>query len=130
MYSEDEINAAIVRVERAKQNNPVGWAMLDELGLDPSGAFVVYAFQNANAHMSRLAQENDHRVIYATGWLQGLAIGQSLQIAKLRKALAFYADDATYAVSGPLEGGAWGSAPRPILDDRGETARKALGNNG
>ena len=77
-YTEDEVNAAIDRVEIAKQNHPIGWEMLDELGLDPSEEFVLYAFQNANAHLERLAQEKDLRVVYAVGWLQGLAVGHSL----------------------------------------------------
>jgi hypothetical protein len=78
VYTEAEINAAFKRVETAKQNNPIGWGMLDELGLGPSARMVTYAFMNADAHKTRLNEEPDHRVIYATGWLQGLAVGQSL----------------------------------------------------
>lgn len=77
-YTEDEMNAAIARVETAKQNNPVGWGMLDEIGLDPAEELVAYAFQNADVHKARLGQEKDPRIVYATGWLHGLAIGYSL----------------------------------------------------
>lgn len=76
-YTEEEVNAAIARVEIAKQNNPVGWRFLNELGLDPAENFVIYAFRNADLHMTQL-KENDLRVIYAAAWLNGLAIGQSL----------------------------------------------------
>lgn len=76
-YTADDINAAIDQVETAKQNHPVGWGMLDEIGL-PGDALVSYAFQNATAHMARLYEEKDRRVIYATGWLQGVAIGTAL----------------------------------------------------
>lgn len=77
-YTEAEFNAAFDRVEKAKKKHPVGWGMLDELGLDPSDSLVVYAFMNAKHHQARLNQEKDPLVIYATGWLQGLAVGQSL----------------------------------------------------
>jgi hypothetical protein len=72
----EEINAAIGRVETAKRNHPIGWVFLDELGL-PGDAFVAYAFANADVHVRRLAGE-DARVVYAAGWLQGLAVGASL----------------------------------------------------
>lgn len=77
-YTDDEINAALERVEAAKQKHPIGWGMLDELGLGPSDNMVAYAFENAHTHKRRLDREDDKRVIYATGWLQGLAVGQSL----------------------------------------------------
>jgi hypothetical protein len=79
VYTVDEINAALERVETAKQNHPIGWGMLDELGLGPSKEMVVYAFSNAHEHKERLEKEDDKRVIYATGWLQGLAVGQALR---------------------------------------------------
>jgi hypothetical protein len=82
-YTEAEINAAIDQVETAKRNHPDGWGMLDALGLDPSGDFVLYAFENASSQMNRLNQEDDLRVVYAAGWLQGLAIGHSLVKDKL-----------------------------------------------
>jgi hypothetical protein len=44
----------------------------------------------------------------------------------LEDAVKFYADERLYEVSGPLLGGAWGSAPREILNDRGQAARIAL----
>lgn len=78
-YTNAEIDAAFSRVEVAKQNHPVGWEMLDELGLGPSDQMVAYAFANADTHLYRLVQEKDPRVVYATGWLQGLAVGQSLR---------------------------------------------------
>jgi hypothetical protein len=77
IYTDSHVNAAIARVEAAKQNNPVGWKFLDEVGLRPADTFVAYAFVNADAHAARLVGE-DPRVIYATGWLQGLAIGVAL----------------------------------------------------
>jgi len=76
-YTADDINAAIDQVETAKQNHPTGWGMLDEIGL-PGDDLVRYAFENATAHMARLYEEKDRRLIYATGWLQGLAIGVAL----------------------------------------------------
>src|SRR3954468_15026961 len=57
-YTEAEINAAIDQVETAKRNHPDGWGMLDALGLDPSGDFVLYAFENASSQMNRLNQED------------------------------------------------------------------------
>lgn len=77
MRTAEEINAAIRLVETAKRNHPVGWGFLDELGL-PGEAFVAYAFENADAHFRRLGGE-DPRVIYAAGWLHGLAVGASLE---------------------------------------------------
>jgi hypothetical protein len=47
-------------------------------------------------------------------------------IASLEEALEWYADPESYNVSGPLEGGAWGSAPRYILTDGGQKARDVL----
>lgn len=76
-YTEDDMNAAIARVETAKQNHPRGWVFLDKLGLTPSDALVTYAFLTADAHAARLGDE-DRRLIYATGWLNGIAIGASL----------------------------------------------------
>jgi hypothetical protein len=78
-YTDAGMNAAIARVEKAKQNNPIGWGMLDEIGLEPSDPLVTYAFQNAKVHEARLVQQTDPCIIYATGWLQGLAIGYSLE---------------------------------------------------
>jgi hypothetical protein len=75
-YTEEEINAAIARVETAKQKQPHGWMYLRDLHL-PANAFVAYAFMNADAHMKRLAGEDD-RLIYAAAWLNGLAIGVAL----------------------------------------------------
>lgn len=77
-YTEADVNAAIKIVETAKQNHPVGWRYLEEVGLRPADDFVVYAFTNAQAHSARIAQENDPILIYCTGWLQGLSIGAAL----------------------------------------------------
>lgn len=78
VFTTEQMDAALTRVEAAKHLHPVGWAFLDELDLSPGDRLVLYAFNNANAHMSRLNHEEDHRVIYATGWLQGLAVGHEL----------------------------------------------------
>jgi len=75
-YTADEMNAAIARVETAKQNHPVGWGFLGELSLPED--LVTYAFTNANLHLSRLAQESDKRLIYSVGWLNGVGIGVAL----------------------------------------------------
>jgi hypothetical protein len=78
MYSEQQINAAIARVETAKQDRPQGWAFLDRLGLDPADSYVFYAFQNGPAHEQRLAFEDDPALLYAAAWLNGLAVGHEL----------------------------------------------------
>jgi hypothetical protein len=76
-YSEAEMNTAIARVETAKQNHPVGWRFLGELNL-PADELLVYAFHNADLHVERLGREEDRRLIYTAGWLNGLAIGVAL----------------------------------------------------
>lgn len=76
-YTEADVNAAIKIVETAKQNHPVGWRYLEEIGLRPADDFVVYGFTNAVAHSARIEQE-DPILIYCTGWLQGLSIGAAL----------------------------------------------------
>jgi len=76
-YTTDEMNAAITRVESAKRKHPIGWGFLSELNLEED-ELVVYAFSNADAHAKRLEAEEDHRIIYCTGWLQGLGIGVAL----------------------------------------------------
>lgn len=78
MYSEDEINAAIERVEIAKQNNPLAFTFLDKLGLDPSMSYAAYARRLATVHETRLVREADAAVIYAAAWLNGLAVGHEL----------------------------------------------------
>jgi hypothetical protein len=75
-YTEADMNAAIARVETAKQNHPVGWGSLGEFGL-PADEFVIYAFANADAHVARLGEE-DARVIYSAAWLNGTMIGIAL----------------------------------------------------
>lgn len=75
-YTEEQINAAIERVEIAKQNHPVGWGCLAEFGVDPD-VFAEYAFTNADAHARRLAGEDD-RLIYTAAWLNGVMIGVAL----------------------------------------------------
>lgn len=76
-YTADEMNAAIQRVESAKRKHPIGWGFLSEFDL-PENELVVYAFANADAHTERLSQEEDPRIIYATGWLQGIGVGVAL----------------------------------------------------
>jgi hypothetical protein len=76
-FTTESMNAAIQRVEIAKQNHPVGWHFLAPLGLRPPDSYVAYAFMNADAHLRRLGRE-DPRVIYSAGWLNGLAIGTAL----------------------------------------------------
>jgi hypothetical protein len=76
-YTEADMNAAIARVETAKQNHPVGWGFLGEFGLEPEPV-VAYAFLTADAHVERLGREEDRRVGYAAGWMNGLGIGISL----------------------------------------------------
>lgn len=71
------MNLALARVETAKQNHPVGWGFLGELSL-PTDELVIYAFANATAHVNRLGQEEDHRVIYSAGWLNGIGVGVAL----------------------------------------------------
>jgi hypothetical protein len=77
LYTEAQMNAAIARVETAKQNHPVGWGFLAELAL-PADELVSYAFANADVHVDRLGREEDRRLIYSAGWLQGVAIGVAL----------------------------------------------------
>lgn len=77
LYGEAQMNAAIARVETAKQNHPVGWRFLGQLGFDPD-PLVVYAFSIADLHVNRLAGE-DRRVVYAAGWLNGVGIGAALE---------------------------------------------------
>jgi hypothetical protein len=77
-YTEADINAAIKIVETAKQNYPVGWRYLEEVGLRPADTFVIYGFTNAQAHSARIAREDNPILIYCTGWLQGLSIGAAL----------------------------------------------------
>ena len=77
VYTEAEMNAAIARVETAKQNHPRGWAFLNELSL-PAEDITLYAFQNAKIHAPRLGMEDNLPLVYAAGWLQGLAIGVAL----------------------------------------------------
>lgn len=76
-YTSDEMNKAIARVETAKQNHPVGWGFLSELSL-PGDALVSYAFVNSDAHLKRLDKEEDKRIIYSVGWLNGVGIGVAL----------------------------------------------------
>jgi hypothetical protein len=80
VYSEAEMNEAIRQVETGKQNHPIGFAFLDTLGLSPSDRYVRYSFANADAHMAILSrhQQDDLRVVYSAGWLNGLAIGAAL----------------------------------------------------
>jgi hypothetical protein len=77
MYSEQQINAAIERVETAKQNHPRGWVFLDHLGLDPADSYLAYAFLNGRAHRQRMAKE-DVVALYAAAWLNGLAVGHEI----------------------------------------------------
>lgn len=77
MYSEDEINAAIERVEIARQNNPLAFTFLDKLDLDPSMSYAAYARRLAIVHSERMTRE-DRDVIYAAAWLNGLAVGHEL----------------------------------------------------
>lgn len=76
-YTADQINAAIVRVETAKQNNPKGWKFLETLSLDAED-IVVYAFTNSQLHAARIGLEDDPPLLYAAAWLNGLAIGIAL----------------------------------------------------
>lgn len=55
-----------------------------------------------------------------------IAVVPKDEIEPLRTALEWYGDPKNYDVSGPLEGGAWGSAPRHILSDGGKRAREVL----
>jgi|1185.fasta_scaffold03386_3 hypothetical protein len=76
IYTAEELNTAIARVETAKQNHPMGWGFLSELSLPTD--LVTYTFLNANAHIKQLGQEEDTRVIYSVGWLNGVSIGVAL----------------------------------------------------
>jgi hypothetical protein len=76
VYTAEEMNAAIARVETAKQNHPRGWVCLKDFGLSPVG-HVQYAFMNADAHVKRLSRE-DRRVVFSAAWLDGLMIGVAL----------------------------------------------------
>jgi hypothetical protein len=78
-YTEAEMNAAIERVESAKQDHPRGWAFLETFGLQPADTYVTYAFLNASAHVERLGREEDRSLIYAAGWMNGLAVGAALE---------------------------------------------------
>jgi hypothetical protein len=77
-YTEAEVNAAIARVETAKQNHPAGWSFLAELNLRPPDSFAAYAFTNAVAHARRLRLEDDVELVYAAAWMNGLAVGVAL----------------------------------------------------
>jgi hypothetical protein len=76
-YTEDQINAAIARVETAKQDRPIGWGFLSKLDL-PADDLLLYAFTNATAHAARLGEEADPTIIYSAGWMNGLAVGVAL----------------------------------------------------
>lgn len=76
-FTPDEMNAAIVVFESAKQKHPTGWRCLEEVGLTPADPYVRYAFANADAHLRRLAKE-DRRLIYSAGWLNGLGVGAAM----------------------------------------------------
>lgn len=78
VYTFEQMNEAIERVEIAKQNHPRGWKFLTTLGLAPADNYVAYAFTNARLHAERLGLEEDRIVVYSAGWLNGLAIGVSL----------------------------------------------------
>lgn len=80
-FTPDEMNAAIVLLETAKQNHPTGWRCLEEIGLKPADSYVRYAFANADLHLQRLVGE-DRRLIYAAGWLNGLGIGAGLSAGR------------------------------------------------
>jgi len=77
VYTTDEMNAAIARVEEAKLKHPTGWKYLSELSL-PDQELVIYIFKNATAQFKRLALEPDKRVIYSVGWLNGIGVGVAL----------------------------------------------------
>lgn len=77
-YTIEQMNAAIERVETAKQDHPVGWKFLARMHLAPADNYVAYAFTNARLHVERLGHEDDRVVIYSAGWLNGLAIGTAL----------------------------------------------------
>jgi hypothetical protein len=76
-YTPEEMNQAISRVDAAKQRHPIGWSFLGELNL-PTEELVTYTFANAHAHIERLEQEDDPRVIYSVGWLNGIGVGVAL----------------------------------------------------
>jgi hypothetical protein len=84
-YTDDEVNAAIARVETAKQNKPQGWAFLEDMNLKPADSYVTYAFMNGQAHGSRLASlEDDSTILYSAAWLNGLAIGVALAEGRIK----------------------------------------------
>lgn len=73
----------------------------------------------------RLNTELEHTRKIAEGAKHNLAQAEE-EIARLRKALEFYADENTYKIvskSGPF----W-IGTNEVTDDNGETAREALGN--
>jgi len=76
-YTDAQMNAAIRAVEDAKAAHPVGWGFLREVGFEPD-PLVLYAFTNAASYIERIEQEDNRALIYATGWLQGIAVGASL----------------------------------------------------
>lgn len=77
VYTQADINAAIARLETAKQNHPTGFSFLRELHLKPE-PMVSYAMDNAALHVGRLERENDPVIIYTAAWLNGLGIGIAL----------------------------------------------------
>lgn len=77
VYTPDEMNIAIARVETAKQNHPVGWGYLKELNL-PGDDLVFYSLEMAETHLPKLERVHDLRVVYSVGWLNGVGIGVSL----------------------------------------------------
>ncbi|HVI80832.1 MAG TPA: hypothetical protein VM715_22305, partial [Candidatus Acidoferrum sp.] len=77
----DEMNAAFERVEAAKHKHPIGWGFLSELSLPDD--LVEYAFANAHAHLQRLGEEDDKRVLYSVGWLNGIGVGVALAEQRL-----------------------------------------------
>jgi hypothetical protein len=83
IYTPEEMDAAIARVETAKQNHPFGWGFFRELAVPDE--VVGYAFANADAHLKQLGKENDKRVIYSAGWLNGLGIGVALAEQRLEE---------------------------------------------
>lgn len=77
IYTENEMNAAIERVEAVKKEHPTGWRFLRDLNL-PEEDLIIYTWANADAHVERLGNEEDRRVIYSAGWLNGIGIGVAL----------------------------------------------------
>ena len=76
-YTTEEMDAAIQRVETAKNKYPVGWVYLKELNL-PGDDLVAYTFANAHAQVERLQEERDFRIVYSVGWLNGISVGVAL----------------------------------------------------